>query len=154
MGIKQLNKYWNKVSESSIEKINLSKLKNCKVAIDYNLYLYRFLMSKNYLVGFFNQILKLLKYQIIPIYVFDGKKPKEKKELLKQRKDKKEKANNKLQELTNLLEKIKKYQETKENNCEFEKIKKLLMNDIEKLKKKTIILNKSILNNPKNYLIC
>ena len=47
MGIKQLNKYWNKIHESSIEKISLEKLQNSKVAIDFNLYLYRFLMSKN-----------------------------------------------------------------------------------------------------------
>ena len=62
-------------------------------------------MSKNYLESLFNQILKLLKHKITPIYVFDGKKPKE-KELLIQRKDKKIKANEKLNELKDLLEKI------------------------------------------------
>ena len=124
MGIKQLNKYWNKIHESSIKKINLEKLQNSKVAIDFNLYLYRFLMSKNYLESLFNQILKLLKHKITPIYVFDGKKPKEKKELLIQRKDKKIKANEKLKELTDLLEKIRKYQE----------LKKVMIMNLKKLK--------------------
>ena len=38
MGIKQLNKYWNKIHESSIV-INLEKLQNSKVVIDFN-YIY------------------------------------------------------------------------------------------------------------------
>lgn len=150
MGIKQLNKYWNKIHESSIKKINLEKLQNSKVAIDFNLYLYRFLMSKNYLESLFNQILKLLKHKITPIYVFDGKKPKEKKELLIQRKDKKIKANEKLKELTDLLEKIRKYQELKKSNDnEFEKIKKLLVNDIDKLKKKVIFIKQEYIEQSK-----
>ena len=70
MGIKNLNKLWKELDSDSIKKIHLNSLANKKIAIDFNLYLYRFLLSNNnYLIGLFNQILKLLKYKIIPIYI-------------------------------------------------------------------------------------
>ena len=68
MGIKQLNKLWQQLDPLSIKKIHLKSLSESKIAIDYNLFLYRFLISKNnYLINFMNQILKLLKFNIIPV---------------------------------------------------------------------------------------
>ena len=91
MGIKQLNKLWNKIHPTSIEKIQLQSICNKSIAIDFNLYFTRFLLSKNnYLICLFNHVLKFLSFQITPIYVyFDGKKPIEKTELINERKDKK-----------------------------------------------------------------
>ncbi len=147
MGIKQLNKYWNKVHPESIEKVHLQTLQNSKVAIDYNLYLYRFLMSdkeNTYLISFFNQILKLLKHQIIPVYVFDGKKPEEKKELLQQRSTKKKKIKQKRIEYEELLMKIISYQKMNRNlDIEFEKIKQELMKNIKKCDKQLIYVNQN-----------
>ena len=101
MGIKKLNKFWQKINNKSIEKIHLSKLRDKTIAIDFNLYLYRFLLTnkETYLKSFFFQILKFLKYGIKPIYVFDGKKPKQKIITIEKRRQKKR----------NLEEKVEKY---------------------------------------------
>ena len=51
----------------------------------FNIYLYKFVYSGNYIKLFFNQIIKFLKFNITPIYIFDGKPPDDKKEILQKR---------------------------------------------------------------------
>jgi len=54
-------------------------------------YLYKFTYNtSDYLEGFTRQILRLLKNGITPLFVFDGKPPDEKREILNDRKEKKE----------------------------------------------------------------
>ena len=91
MGIKNLNSIIKKHSINSIENIKLNKLFNKIISIDTSIYLYKYLYNEtNYLYCFLKQIIKLLKNGIIPLYVFDGKPPEEKKELLTERKTKKQ----------------------------------------------------------------
>lgn len=91
MGVKHI---WSILSNLN-KKINIKKLKNKKVAIDISIWLYQFNSIKNsknnisddnfILLGIFHRILKLLYYDIKPIFVFDGIPPHLKARELKNR---------------------------------------------------------------------
>ena len=93
MGIKYLNSYLLKnISVKSIYNINISNCKNKKIVIDTSIYLYKF-VKDNALEENLNKMISLFKRNnIVPIFVFDGKPPIEKRELLIQRRNNKKDA--------------------------------------------------------------
>lgn len=105
MGIKNLNRYLrDKCSKDSIYKTSLTVFENKTLVIDTSIYLYQFigenaLMENMYL---FISILKSCK--ITPIFIFDGKPPQEKRDLIKERSAKKKVAENKFNELSKTLD--------------------------------------------------
>ena len=103
MGIKSLTSLIKSKSPNAIQTVSLYTLKEKKVAIDTNIFLYKslanvrsngdYLRNKegkvvSHIVGMFNNAVKYLSLGIKPIYVFDGKPPIEKKEVLDERKKK------------------------------------------------------------------
>ena len=112
MGIRSLTYLIKtKGNEHSIEEKTLKDLKGKRIAIDASLFIYQSLINirnsgdtlKNkkgqnisHLYGIFIKTINLLNYNIIPIYVFDGKPPKEKKEIINNRKKAVEECNEKL----------------------------------------------------------
>lgn len=83
MGIKHLNRFLlDNCNKKSITKIHLSKLSGKKLAIDVSIYLYKFLSENALLENMYLFVSILKKYGIIPIFIFDGKPPPEKKQLL------------------------------------------------------------------------
>lgn len=99
MGIKHLNRYLQGNCKKSIHQISLHDLKDKKIVIDTSIYLYRFLGENALLENFYLMISIFREYNIIPLFVFDGKPPKEKYELLKKRKMDKKNAEMKYNEL-------------------------------------------------------
>lgn len=86
MGIKNLNKYLHEnCSKQSVKKISMKKLANKTLVIDTSIYLYQFLSEDALLENMYLFISIMLSYNITPIFIFDGKPPPEKRELLKQR---------------------------------------------------------------------
>ena len=105
MGIKYLNKYLQANCRNSIKQISLNDLRDKKIVIDTSIYLYRFLGENALLENFYLMISIFREYNIIPLFVFDGKPPKEKNELLQKRKNDKREAEMKYKELeTRLLD--------------------------------------------------
>lgn len=100
MGVRDLNQYLRRsVSKRAIHRIELKDLSKKTIAIDTSIYMYRFL-EKGDLVGLFEEMLQLFEmYEIVPIFVFDGKPPEEKEETLKNRSKEKEKAEQQYKEL-------------------------------------------------------
>jgi flap endonuclease-1 len=87
MGIKGLSKFIKTYLPNTIKDIHLSELKNKVIAVDTNYYLYKYSMNKdNYLIKFGYQYEHLCSYGIRPLYVFDGKPPKEKQKVIERRK--------------------------------------------------------------------
>ena len=89
MGIQHLNKLLKFRCNDAISKIPLSNLRKKKIVIDTSIYLYKFAGEVGIIEGMYQMITILLKNNIIPVFIFDGKPPKEKEELLKKRKEEK-----------------------------------------------------------------
>ena len=95
MGIKNLNTLLKKHVQNGIITQNLENFTNNIIAIDTSNYLYRFKYDNgNFLKKFVDQITTFWKYNITPIYIFDGTPPSEKNETLKKRKSIKNKNKN------------------------------------------------------------
>tara|TARA_B100001287_G_scaffold275333_1_gene282673 strand:- start:1195 stop:2145 length:951 start_codon:yes stop_codon:yes gene_type:complete len=95
MGIPKLNKYLTeRCTNKSIGKKHLSFFSNKILVIDTSIYMYKFISHGDLLEDMYLFISILLEYSIIPIFVFDGKPPPEKKGLLIKRNDDKKKAEN------------------------------------------------------------
>jgi len=96
MGIKNLNRFLrDNCSKRSIRKVNLKYFANKIVVIDTSIYLYKF-MGENALMENMYLFMSILKsYHITPIFIFDGKPPPEKKELLNKRRIEKKEAEQK-----------------------------------------------------------
>jgi 5'-3' exonuclease len=89
MGIKNLNKLINDECGDIIIKCNFEQLRDKIIVIDTSIYLYKFKGNTN-LFGYMYQMLLLFKkYNICPIFIFDGKPPEEKRNLLDERKKEK-----------------------------------------------------------------
>lgn len=103
MGIKYLNRFLQENCKESIRKVNLYELSGKKVVIDTSIYMYRYLGEEALLENIYLMINILRLNNIIPLFVFDGKPPKEKEDLLRERKQNKKKAEEKYNELKNQL---------------------------------------------------
>lgn len=106
MGVKQLNTFLTKNANDCLIKTHLSKLKNKSIAVDTSIYLYRFISENGLIEKFFEMCSLFIKYNITPIFVFDGKPPKEKEEELKKRSEIKQNAENEYNKLKKKLDQI------------------------------------------------
>lgn len=104
MGIRFLNKFlMSNCSKHSIRKTHLSEFSNKVFVIDASIYLYKYVGMEALAENIYLLVTTLLSYNIIPIFVFDGKPPKEKKELIAQRTQRKKEAETKYNEIKEQL---------------------------------------------------
>ena len=80
-----LNKYLRDNCES-IKPIHLNYLRNKIIAVDISIYMYKFLAENALLENMYLMISIFRKYNIKPIFIFDGKPPQQKNETLEERK--------------------------------------------------------------------
>ena len=99
MGIKFLNKILRDNCDQSIWQINISELQNKKIAIDISIYLYKYESTGTLLENMYLMLATIRQHNIIPIFIFDGKPPPEKKELLQKRREDKITAKNEYNKL-------------------------------------------------------
>ena len=93
MGIKNLNRFLKEnCTKKSIRKIQLNHLTNKTVVIDTSIYMYRYIAENALMENMYLLISLLLSNNIVPLFVFDGKPPIEKNELLKLRRLEKKRA--------------------------------------------------------------
>ena len=91
MGIRNLYKIIQTKAPNAIQNKPLSAFIGYRVAIDASIFLYKFMyVYGNVIDGLTRLTTILLKNGILPVYVFDGKPPKEKSEVLKERKEKRD----------------------------------------------------------------
>lgn len=135
MGIRLLNKYIKTNCKNGVNIIKMEDLKGKYIAIDTSIYLYRFLQEEALLENFY-LLLSLLKfYNIIGIFVFDGKPPEEKYKLIEKRNILKEEAREKYRKLEMKISKI------NDDKYKIEQ-KNVLENEMSELKKKFVKLEK------------
>lgn len=101
MGIKELNPFLKQFANSCVKQTDLSKFSGKKIAIDTSIYLYKYLYGndKLFIDKFLQQILRLRQNNITPIYIFDGKPPKEKEDEILTRQNRKKNLKDKLNNL-------------------------------------------------------
>ena len=130
MGIKNLLKFLNNNYPElikTLEKPINNNFNKTKIAIDISIILYQVIIAIrnsgtdmlnsqgeviSHILGLFNKTIVLLKLNILPIYVFDGKPPEFKSKILQTRRDIKYKAYSKLEEDLSEEEKIKYFKRT------------------------------------------
>ena len=93
MGVRLLNKYLTLTikNRESMNRVNLRVLSNKTVVIDASIYMYKF-KEGNLYKNMYDFIQLFKKYEIDPIFIFDGIPPPEKNSILLKRKQQKEQA--------------------------------------------------------------
>jgi flap endonuclease-1 len=91
MGIKNLSIILNQKCSCAINERNLTSYSGMVIGIDISIFLYKYLYNNDdHIEGLTRFILRLYKNNIVPVFVFDGKPPKEKSDVLLERKEKRE----------------------------------------------------------------
>jgi len=108
MGIKGLKSFLQNIDNiDGISSKHLNYYRNKTLGVDLSILLHRAIYNNsNYISYFVNFILKLNKYKINPLFIFDGKPPKEKNNVLELRRKSKEKASKRAESLLELKDKI------------------------------------------------
>lgn len=136
MGIKKLNQYFlSNCSKRSIKHLHFSELLGKTLVIDISIYMYKFLSDSCYMESLYSFLSILKYYRINPIFVFDGKPPVEKNDLLKQRSKEKYEAKQKYYEIIDSVG------DTEDNHKQ-----------LETLRKKMVRLKKSHIENTKELI--
>jgi len=141
MGIKNLNRFLREnCTNKSINKVHLKQFANKIIVIDTSIYLYRFLSDEALLENMSLMISIFKSYKITPVFVFDGKPPPEKKQLLIQR----------LMEKKEAEEKFLNIQSTIESVTENEKLSLLM--EMDKLKRQFIRVTEDDIRKTKDLM--
>lgn len=94
MGIKNLKVILTQKCQHAINTRKLDSYRGMVLGIDISIFLYKYLYNNSdHIEGLTRLVLRLLKNQITPVFIFDGKPPKEKNEVLLDRKEKKDYMN-------------------------------------------------------------
>ena len=104
MGIRHLNRYLRENCPQSIKCIKISEISYKKIAVDISIYLYKYESENALLENMFVMLSIFRYYNIIPMFIFDGKPPNEKKALLQKRKEDKKAAQKEYEKLKKELE--------------------------------------------------
>ena len=90
MGIKNLSIILNKMCKCAINQRKLNVYSGMIIGIDLSIFLYKYLYNNDdHIEGLTRLILRLLKNGITPVFIIDGRPPKEKNEILQNRKERK-----------------------------------------------------------------
>jgi flap endonuclease-1 len=92
MGIRHLNRFLREQCSDIIRVTPLSELSGKKIAIDVSIYMYKFESDGALIENMYLMLSMFRYYNIIPIFIFDGKPPDEKMELLRKRRENKQEA--------------------------------------------------------------
>ena len=143
MGIKNLNRFLRDNAKKSIKFESISNLSGKKIAIDISIYMYKY-ASENALIENMYLMLSIFRhYNVIPIFIFDGKPPAEKKELLQKRREDKKEAELEYNNLKNKLQ-------INENMDDIEKQE--ISNNMDMLKRKFVNVSKNDIEDVKNLI--
>lgn len=125
MGVRKLNMFLQEKCPSAIMKKTLFCLKNKKIVVDASNLLYRLNIDGELIQMLYHTIIVFKYYNIIPLFVFDGTPPNEKKEKLLERRKQRLDAQKRYDELMS---------EIKMNNISINDSLKLEIEQLERTK--------------------
>jgi hypothetical protein len=85
MGIKHLNQFVKRECPGAIKTISFAELAGKVVVVDASIYMYQFLANQALLENMYTMIMMFKMHGIVPVFIFDGKPPDEKRNLLNKR---------------------------------------------------------------------
>jgi hypothetical protein len=141
MGIRNLNKHLQENCANSIRCINISDLSGKRIAVDISIYLYKYEGENALLENIYLMLSIFRHYNVIPVFIFDGKPPPEKKALLIKRKEDRLEA---LEEFNKLK------QQLESNNTDDVFSSEAIM---DQLKKQIVQINKEKIENVKKLIL-
>lgn len=103
MGIRMLNKYLKEYSSNAMEEVTISELSGKKIAIDVSIFMYQFKGENTLTENMTKMIKHFTNNNITPIYVFDGRPPDEKIEVLTHRDNTKKMSKAKCDNIQNII---------------------------------------------------
>ena len=131
MGIRNLNRHLRDNCPESIRCMNMADISGKRIAVDISIYLYKYEAENALLENMYVMLSIFRHYNIIPIFIFDGKPPIEKKALLIKRKEDRAEAQEEYIKLKQSLE-------SKEDDVE----KQNIIVTMDQLKKQFVQINK------------
>jgi hypothetical protein len=131
MGIRNLNRHLRDNCPESIRCMNMADISGKRIAVDISIYLYKYEAENALLENMYVMLSIFRHYNIIPIFIFDGKPPIEKKALLIKRKEDRSEAQEEYVKLKISLE-------SKEDDVE----KQNIIVTMDQLKKQFVQINK------------
>ena len=143
MGIRNLNRYLRNNCPESIRCIPISDISHKKIAVDISIYLYKYETENALLENMFMMLSIFRHYNIIPIFIFDGKPPDEKKMLLQKRKEDKKTAQEEYYKLQQSLQ-------DKQNDKQDDK--KEIIAKMDQLKRQFVQINKEKIEKVKSLI--
>ena len=121
----------------------MADLSGKKIAVDISIYLYKYEADDTLLENMYLMLSIFRYYNVVPIFIFDGKPPPEKKEILIKRKEDKKEA----QQEYNALKK------TLETNTDCDETEKQdIINAMDQLKKQFVNVNKEKIEKVKELI--
>ena len=144
MGIRNLNRYLRDNCPESIRCINMATLSGKKIAVDISIYLYKYESENTLLENMYVMLSIFRHYNIIPIFIFDGKPPPEKRALLIKRKENREEAQEEYNKLKSQLKDV----DEDLNDSE----KQDIVTAMDELKKQFVQINKDKIEKVKNLI--
>jgi flap endonuclease-1 len=125
MGIHNLNRFLlDNCTNESINKKHMKFLSGKTIVIDTSIYLYKFIANNLLIENMYLLIMIFKYYNISPIFVFDGKPPDEKKQIIKKRLIDKIIAEKKYNELKDKITTVADIKDKKELEIEIDSLKK------------------------------
>ena len=85
MGIKHLNQFVRRECPGAIKTVTFADLAGKTVVVDASIYMYRFMADQALLENMYSMITMFQLRGIVPIFIFDGKPPIEKRNILNKR---------------------------------------------------------------------
>ena len=143
MGIKHLNKFLKENASESIKFISVAELSGKKIAVDISIYMYKYASEGTLIENMYLMLSVFRYYNVIPIFVFDGKPPTEKKELLQKRRQDKKEAEEEFNNLKNKLVDNYGIDETEKQD---------ILNSMDMLKRRFVNVSKNDIENVKELI--
>jgi hypothetical protein len=131
MGIRYLNRFLKENAQEAIVLTKLADMAGKKIAVDISIYMYRFASDNMLIENIYLMLALFRQHRITPIFVFDGKPPDEKRELLQKRREEKREAEEEYNQLKRRLASV-------EDDAE----KQELLYSMDMLKKKFVYIGK------------
>jgi len=104
MGVRLLNRFLKDNTFNCIQQYSLEHYRGKRIVIDANIYMYRYIGDNALIENYYLLCSLFRSFGIIPLFIFDGTPPEQKKDELKERSNSKKKAKEDIKNIENKIQ--------------------------------------------------